>query len=75
MMPVSSASISVRLLIYKYCFSKIDVSEDDVQAQLDKEETEARKASGTPALHTTSASAFLSMGLELEESQYVHFHF
>ena len=55
--------------------STIDVSEDDILAQLGKEETAAQKASGTPALHKMSASAFLSMGLELEESQYVQFPF
>lgn len=40
-----------------------------MQQQLDKEEATAQKASGKLPLHKTSASAFLSMGLDLEESQ------
>lgn len=47
------------------------ISEDEIQEQLDKEEAATQRASGSPPLHKTSASAFLSMGLELEESQYV----
>lgn len=40
-----------------------------MEQQLGKEEEEARKASGRVPLHRTSPSAFLAMGLDLEESQ------
>lgn len=45
------------------------ISEDDVLKQLSTEETATRRAAGTAALHSTSPSAFLILGLELEESQ------
>lgn len=48
-----------------------DVSEDDIRAQLNKDEAEVLKAAGKAPLHQTSASSFLTMGLELEESKYV----
>ncbi|KJA25187.1 hypothetical protein HYPSUDRAFT_135353 [Hypholoma sublateritium FD-334 SS-4] len=46
-----------------------NTSEDEVQDQLDKEEAAALRAAGRIPLHKTSASSFVSMGLELEESR------
>lgn len=48
-----------------------DISEKDVERELGKEEAAVQKATGRGPLHSTSASAFLAMGLELEESQSV----
>ena len=46
-----------------------DVSEDDVVEVLGKEEAAVSKATGRAPLHSTMATFFLLMGLELEESQ------
>ena len=46
-----------------------DMSEDDVQEQLGKEETAIQKSGHGVALHSTSATSFLVLGFELEESQ------
>ena len=44
-------------------------SEDEVLRQLAAEEEAARTAAGTAALHNTSPFTYLTLGLELEESQ------
>ena len=44
-----------------------------MQAQLGQDEAAVMKTKGRTALHKTSATSFLAMGLELEESQYVLF--
>ena len=49
----------------------LGVSEEEVQQQLGKDEVAVQRAMGRLPLHKTSAVDFLSMGLELEESQYV----
>ncbi len=76
---LSRLMIQVRIKSIDVCSSlttlPTGVSEDEVHAQLDKEEAAARKALGRMPLHKTSAPAFLSMGLELEESQWVSFSF
>ena len=46
-----------------------DISEDDVQKQLDKAEAAVQKSGRSVALHNTSATSFLVLGFELEESQ------
>ena len=46
-----------------------------MQEQLGKDEAAVQKAAGRLPLHKTSAVEFLSMGLELEELQYVAIHF
>ncbi|KJA13561.1 hypothetical protein HYPSUDRAFT_151472 [Hypholoma sublateritium FD-334 SS-4] len=45
-----------------------DVSEADVEAALGKEEAAVSRSKGRSPLHTTSATSFLAMGMELEES-------
>ncbi|KJA22732.1 hypothetical protein HYPSUDRAFT_202044 [Hypholoma sublateritium FD-334 SS-4] len=45
------------------------ISEDEVQEQLGRDEAAVQKASRNVALHSTSATSFLVLGLELEESQ------
>ena len=45
------------------------ISDEEMEQRLAKEEEDALKVSGRAPLHSTSASAFLAMGLELEESQ------
>lgn len=52
-------------------FALQGINEEEIQDQLDKEEAAALKATGRLPLHQTSASSFLIMGLELEESRYV----
>jgi len=47
---------------------QLALSEADVRKELAKEE-EARLANGEIALHETLPSAFLSLGMELEEMQ------
>lgn len=42
----------------------------DVQEELGREEAEERRR-GVISLHETTASVFISMGLDLEEQQYV----
>ncbi len=42
-----------------------------MHAQLDREEVAVMQMKGRIPLHKTSATSFLAMGLELEESQYV----
>ena len=48
----------------------LDINEEQIQDQLDKEEAAALRATGRMALHQMSVSSFLAMGLELEESRY-----
>lgn len=45
------------------------MNEDAAREELDREEKEARTASGAAPLHSTSPATFLHDGLELEESQ------
>lgn len=47
------------------------ISEDEAREELAREEAAAQRERGMPALHSTSASSFIAMGFELEESQYV----
>lgn len=49
----------------------IDISETEAEKLLGKEEKDLMQARGLPALHEMSATDFLVMGLELEESQCV----
>ena len=49
----------------------LEFKEADVRRELAKEDAdELASSSATPALHTTSPSAFISQGLDLEEMQY-----
>ncbi len=45
------------------------VSEAELEAQLSREEKASAKEARRAPLHSTSATSFLAMGLELEESQ------
>ena len=45
------------------------ISEDEVEAQLGKEEAAVQKSGCGVALHSISTTMFLVLGLELEESQ------
>ena len=42
-----------------------------MHAQLDHKQVAIMRMKGRTPLHKTSATSFLAMGLELEESQYV----
>ena len=48
------------------------ISENDVEEQLGREEAAVLKTKGKTPLHKVSASSFLALGLELEESQCVN---
>lgn len=50
--------------------SALDLTEAKVQKELAEEEG-SRLAAGGTALHETSPSMFLVLGMDLEESQYV----
>ncbi|KJA18008.1 hypothetical protein HYPSUDRAFT_115767, partial [Hypholoma sublateritium FD-334 SS-4] len=45
------------------------ISEADLEAQLSREEAASAKQAKRVSLHSTSATSFLAMGLELEEAQ------
>lgn len=47
----------------------VGVSEADLEAQLSREEAASAKGAKRVPLHSTSATSFLAMGLELEEAQ------
>lgn len=50
---------------------RIGMNEAQIQKELTEEE-DARLAGGGAALHETGPTLFITLGLELEESQYVH---
>lgn len=58
--------------ISSHLISSTGITENEAQEELEKAEGAAQKEKGMPPLHSTSASLFLAMGLELEESQYVY---
>ena len=70
MIEVSSPSLQVCIQLMTWLLL-LGVSEEEVQEQLGKDEAAVQSATGRLPLHKTSAVDFLSMGLELEESQYV----
>ncbi len=56
------------LWIYRYSYSSVDLTKDEVHKELAEEE-EARRRSGGRVVHNMSPSAFMVFGLVLEESQ------
>lgn len=65
---VSALLICFDLIIDK---TTLDISETEAEKQLGQEEKESLEERGMQPLHKTSATDFLVMGLELEETQYV----
>ena len=62
--------ISLRLYLLSNCYSFTETTLNDIRLQLAREEA-AQVTVGELPQHSTSLSAFLMQGFELEDSQYV----